>query len=88
MNTSRRQAGKALTALALAATGLGASTLAFAQGSGPIKVGILHSLSGTMAIRETVLKADPYGFQMQLRNQHQVPQLCSSVFWIRSAPSA
>lgn len=47
MNTSRRQAGKALTAIALAASGLGASTLALAQGSGPIKVGILHSLSGT-----------------------------------------
>ncbi|WP_171029778.1 transporter substrate-binding protein, partial [Burkholderia sp. 4M9327F10] len=29
---------------------------AFAQGSGPIKVGILHSLSGTMAISETSLK--------------------------------
>jgi urea transport system substrate-binding protein len=61
MNTSRRQAGQAiassLTALALAATGLGASSLAFAQGTGPIKVGILHSLSGTMAISETVLRA-------------------------------
>ncbi|MDO9441091.1 MAG: urea ABC transporter substrate-binding protein [Beijerinckiaceae bacterium] len=33
-----------------------ASTGAFAQGAGPIKVGILHSLSGTMAISETTLK--------------------------------
>jgi urea transport system substrate-binding protein len=38
-------------ALALASTGA-----AFAQGAGPIKVGILHSLSGTMAISETTLK--------------------------------
>ncbi len=53
MNTSRRQAGKALTALALAA-GLAASGSAFAQAT--IKVGVLHSLSGTMAISETVLK--------------------------------
>jgi urea transport system substrate-binding protein len=29
---------------------------AFAQGSGPIKVGVLHSLSGTMAISETALR--------------------------------
>jgi urea transport system substrate-binding protein len=45
---------------AAAATGLGsltslASMSAWAQ-SGPIKVGVLHSLSGTMAISETVLK--------------------------------
>lgn len=42
-----------------AATALAASTAwtgAFAQGEGPIKVGILHSLSGTMAISETTLK--------------------------------
>ena len=29
---------------------------AFAQGNGPIKVGVLHSLSGTMAISETALR--------------------------------
>ena len=29
---------------------------AFAQGSGPIQVGVLHSLSGTMAISETALR--------------------------------
>ncbi len=33
-----------------------ASTSAFAQGAGTIKVGVLHSLSGTMAISETTLK--------------------------------
>src|SRR5690349_17395966 len=48
----RRFTLKALTAaVALAGTGLSA----FAQ-SGTIKVGVLHSLSGTMAISETVLK--------------------------------
>src|SRR5690349_10285486 len=48
----RRITLKALTAaVALAGTGLPA----FAQ-SGTIKVGVLHSLSGTMAISETVLK--------------------------------
>ena len=47
---------------ALAAAGLGAATLAlpairpaFAQGA-PIRVGVLHSLSGTMAISETALR--------------------------------
>ncbi|MFT4100009.1 MAG: urea ABC transporter substrate-binding protein [Burkholderiaceae bacterium] len=40
---------------AAAATGL-LSPAAFAQGKEPIKVGILHSLSGTMAISETSLK--------------------------------
>ncbi|GLQ37674.1 urea ABC transporter substrate-binding protein [Rhizobium albus] len=42
-----------------AAAALAASTAwtgAFAQEEGPIKVGILHSLSGTMAISETTLK--------------------------------
>ena len=34
----------------------GATPSAQAQGAGPIKVGILHSLSGTMAISETTLK--------------------------------
>ena len=42
----------------LVAAGLGASaaTSAFAQAGDTIKVGILHSLSGTMAISETTLK--------------------------------
>jgi urea transport system substrate-binding protein len=54
MNTTRRQAGKALTAMTLALATLGYSTLASAADT--IKVGVLHSLSGTMAISETVLK--------------------------------
>jgi urea transport system substrate-binding protein len=42
----------------LVAAGLmaGATTGAFAQSGDTIKVGILHSLSGTMAISETTLK--------------------------------
>jgi urea transport system substrate-binding protein len=54
MTTTRRQVGKTLTAVTLALTTLGLSSVASAQGT--IKVGILHSLSGTMAISETVLK--------------------------------
>ncbi len=46
--------GTALATLALAASG--ATPPAFAQPGGPIKIGILHSLSGTMAISETTLK--------------------------------
>jgi urea transport system substrate-binding protein len=53
MQTSRRQVGKTLTAIALAAAGLG---LGSAQAADTIKVGVLHSLSGTMAISESVLK--------------------------------
>ncbi len=51
----RRQTLKAITAAA-ALAGLGAAPAAFAQAGGTIKVGILHSLSGTMAISETTLK--------------------------------
>ena len=54
MNITRRNAGKTLTATALALATLGYSGLASAQAT--IKVGVLHSLSGTMAISETVLK--------------------------------
>jgi len=58
MTTTRRafgnQAGKTLTAMTLALAALGYSSLASAQAT--IKVGVLHSLSGTMAISETVLK--------------------------------
>ena len=54
MNITRRNAGKTLTATALALATLGYSGLVNAQAT--IKVGVLHSLSGTMAISETVLK--------------------------------
>ena len=54
MSTTRRQVGKTFTAVALALATLGYSALAHAQGT--VKVGVLHSLSGTMAISETVLK--------------------------------
>ena len=47
----RRFALKSLTA----AVALGTLTLS-AQAQNTIKVGVLHSLSGTMAISETVLK--------------------------------
>jgi urea transport system substrate-binding protein len=53
-NSTRRQAGKTLTALTLALAGAGFAS--FAQAQETIKVGVLHSLSGTMAISETVLK--------------------------------
>lgn len=63
MNTLKRSThprsllsrGRFATALLTAAV-MGASTQAIAQDDDPIKVGILHSLSGTMAISETVLK--------------------------------
>ena len=54
MNSSRRQSAKSLTALALGLTAMGYASLA--QAADTIKVGVLHSLSGTMAISETVLK--------------------------------
>jgi urea transport system substrate-binding protein len=54
MNTSRRHAAKSLTAIAMGVAALGFSSLANAADT--IKVGVLHSLSGTMAISETVLK--------------------------------
>ncbi|QBY52608.1 urea ABC transporter substrate-binding protein [Cupriavidus oxalaticus] len=44
-----------LSAIAAAAM-IGTSPLAMAQSKEPIKIGILHSLSGTMAISETSLK--------------------------------
>ncbi len=55
MNTSRRQVGKTLTAVALGVAALGMGSLASAADD-TIKVGVLHSLSGTMAISESVLK--------------------------------
>ena len=58
MTTPRRTfgttVGKTFTAVTLALATLGDSALASAQET--IKVGVLHSLSGTMAISETVLK--------------------------------
>ena len=54
MKTTRRHVGKTLSALALAAATLSIGGSAYAQET--IKVGVLHSLSGTMAISETVLK--------------------------------
>ncbi|HET8871571.1 MAG TPA: urea ABC transporter substrate-binding protein [Aquabacterium sp.] len=54
MNISRRRATASLTAVALGVAGMAFSTMA--QAADTIKVGILHSLSGTMAISETVLK--------------------------------
>ena len=43
------------TGLVAAGMLAGAMGSAFAQAGAPIKVGILHSLSGTMAISETTL---------------------------------
>lgn len=54
MNISRRAATQTLTAVALGVAGLAFSSMA--QAADTIKVGVLHSLSGTMAISETVLK--------------------------------
>ncbi|AWI55125.1 urea ABC transporter substrate-binding protein [Aquabacterium olei] len=51
---SRRSAVQSLSAVALGVAGLAFSTMASAADT--IKVGVLHSLSGTMAISETVLK--------------------------------
>ncbi len=48
--------GVGVAALAATATFSGANAQAPAAGAGTIKVGILHSLSGTMAISETTLK--------------------------------
>ena len=54
MNLTRRRTGLSLTAVALGLCGLGIAP--FAHAADTIKVGVLHSLSGTMAISETVLK--------------------------------
>jgi urea transport system substrate-binding protein len=58
MTLGRRDLGRLGSAVAVAgamATLAGTSS-AQAQAAGPVKVGILHSLSGTMAISETTLK--------------------------------
>ena len=49
-----RRVLRTLVAAAAVSTALGASPMA--QAADTIKVGVLHSLSGTMAISETVLK--------------------------------
>ena len=54
MNHTRRTFAKTLSAVGLAVGALGLAGMA--QAADTIKVGILHSLSGTMAISETVLK--------------------------------
>src|SRR5450432_1137365 len=57
--TRRRLGGLGAAAVTIAAVGgiqAALTTPAVAQGAGTIKVGILHSLSGTMAISETTLK--------------------------------
>ena len=53
--THPRTLSRFATALVTAAV-MGASVQAVAQDDDPIKVGILHSLSGTMAISESTLK--------------------------------
>ena len=45
-----------MAATAVVAVGLGAASIAGAQAADTIKVGILHSLTGTMGISESVLK--------------------------------
>ncbi|KQV95851.1 urea ABC transporter substrate-binding protein [Rhizobacter sp. Root1221] len=54
MKASRRNFAQSLSAVALGVAAL--SLPLFAQAADTIKVGVLHSLSGTMAISETVLK--------------------------------
>jgi urea transport system substrate-binding protein len=53
---NRRGNLRLLTASIALGLGLGMTGLAEAQDKGTIKIGVLHSLSGTMAISETVLK--------------------------------
>ena len=53
MKNTRRTFAKSLSAVALGVAAIGLPVFAQAQ---TIKVGVLHSLSGTMAISETVLK--------------------------------
>ena len=55
--SSRRKFIKKLSAIAAGvALAVGSVSSVFAEEKPPIKVGVLHSLSGTMAISETVLK--------------------------------
>ncbi|MBV9655748.1 MAG: urea ABC transporter substrate-binding protein [Acetobacteraceae bacterium] len=54
--TRRALGGLSLAAATAAATGFRPGSARAQASSGPIKLGILHSLSGTMAISETTLK--------------------------------
>src|SRR2546423_2987585 len=54
MSHTRRSFTKPLSAIGLAVAAVGMANVAHAADT--IKVGVLHSLSGTMAISETVLK--------------------------------
>jgi urea transport system substrate-binding protein len=54
-DSTRRNTLRAIAVASAAAISATFTPFAFAQGE-PIKVGVLHSLSGTMAISETVLK--------------------------------
>ncbi len=56
MEITRRGLGSAASALLLAAGTIGLPRRGSAAETGPIKIGVLHSLSGTMAISETILK--------------------------------
>ena len=51
MNITRRRAGQTLSAIALGVAGLGLSSMANAADT--IKVGVLHSLSGTICLLYT-----------------------------------
>jgi urea transport system substrate-binding protein len=55
-NLSRRGLARLGAAAATVAAMRAVTSPAIAQSAGPIKIGILHSLSGTMAISETTLK--------------------------------
>ena len=56
MNVTKRNWLQGLGLAAVAATYALSGTSALAQSGEPVKIGILHSLSGTMAISETTLK--------------------------------
>ncbi|MDB5804427.1 MAG: urea transporter substrate-binding protein [Betaproteobacteria bacterium] len=56
MSMQRRQFLKKMAVTSVAAAGANAGLISAAHAADTIKVGVLHSLSGTMAISETVLK--------------------------------
>ena len=59
--------GRIWQAAVAAAVIAGASVAATAQTQGTIKIGVLHSLSGTMAISETTLMPYAQGTQSRRR---------------------
>ena len=67
----RRQALKRMAVVASTLAGITFSSLAAAQAKS-VKVGVLHSLSGTMAISETVLKDAALGIDFLERHQRHV----------------